>query len=85
MTVKLDPTALRHARVGPDIDVGPCGARAPGTIFVMARRHITCPKCAEMRKDGPAGEKQLAKLRKVSKAITAARLSGFSNRTGDAR
>jgi hypothetical protein len=80
MTARLPASALRHARVGPNIDAAPCGARGLGVVFVLARRHITCPRCVEMRANGPAGVKQLAKLRKVSKAITAARRAGFSAR-----
>lgn len=68
----MAPPKLKHARVGPGIDVAACGER--GTFGVaMSRRYITCPECLE----------KYAKRVRTNRAATeaAARRAFFEIRT----
>ena len=75
MTIAAEPF---HIRVGPGVDVAPCGFRGPFKFFARTIRFVTCEVCREKRMDPKKSAAQLVKMRAVSKAMKASGLSVFA-------
>ena len=69
---------IRHARVGPGIDVGACGARDRGLAFAQTLTKVTCERCRELRSNKALQAAQVARFRKAKGRWASAYVTGYS-------
>lgn len=63
---------VRHLRVGPDVDVGLCGARGTQANFALSRKWCNCDVCKEKANDPVREAEHRKRLSDTAHAIKAA-------------